>query len=145
MLPVATKNGGISGESILLDAEGGGVIKRRVGRGRPKGSTKKAAAFNLGFSYQVSCQNAVSRMVKRRGRPQGLNVKKKIAIVSECMGEQELSANAETSGLTLQGDAISWKDQRNFLCHQCRRYKASVVICSRCKRKHYCNDCIAKR
>ncbi|KAK4362932.1 hypothetical protein RND71_018173 [Anisodus tanguticus] len=146
MLPVATKNGGISGESILLDAEGGGVIKRRVVRGRPKGSKKKAVAYNLGFSYQVSCQNAVSRMVKRRGRPKGLNVKKKMAIVSECMGEQELSANAETNGLTPQGvlDAISWKDQRNSLCHQCRRYKASVVICSRCKRKRYCNDCIVK-
>ncbi|MCD7458075.1 hypothetical protein HAX54_037097 [Datura stramonium] len=82
--------------------------------------------------------STVGRMVKRRGRPKGLNDKKKIAIVSECMGEQELSANAETTGLTPQGvmDAISWKDQRNFLCHQCRRAKASVVICSRCKEKH---------
>lgn len=148
MLPVATKNGGISGESILLEALGGWVSKRRVGRGRPKGSKnkKKAVAFKLGFPCQVSCQNTVSRMVKRRGRPKGLNDKKKFAIVSECMGERELSANAETSGLTPQGvlDAISWKDQRNFLCHQCRHYKASVVICSRCKRKRYCNDCIAK-
>ncbi|XP_060203881.1 uncharacterized protein LOC132632087 isoform X1 [Lycium barbarum] len=147
-LPVATKNVGLSGESILLYAEGGGVVKRRVGRGRPKGSKnkKKAFAFNLGFPCQVSCQNAVSRMVKRRGRPKGLNGKKKIAIVSECIEEQELSANAGTSGLIQQGvlDAISWKDRRNLLCHQCRKHKASVVLCSRCKRKRYCDDCIAK-
>ncbi|CAN4087577.1 unnamed protein product [Withania somnifera] len=147
MLPAAIENGGISGKSVLLDALGS-VDKRRVSRGRPKGSKnrKKAVPFNLGFPCQVSCQSAVSKMVKQRGRPKGLNNKKKIAIVSECLGDQELSANAETSGLTLQGvsDPISWKDQRNFLCHQCRHYKASVVICSRCKKKRYCNDCIAK-
>lgn len=148
MLPVATKNGGISGESVLLNSLGGLVSKRTVSRGRPKGSKnkKKAVAFNLGFPCQVSCQNALSRMVKRRGRPKGLNDKKTIAIVSECMGQQELSADAETSGLIAQGvlDAISWKDQRNLLCHQCKKHKASVVVCSRCKRKRYCNDCIAK-
>ncbi|KAL3342276.1 hypothetical protein AABB24_026344 [Solanum stoloniferum] len=148
MLPVATENGGISGESVLLDALGGRVSKRKVSRGRPKGSKnkKKAVAFNMGFPCQDSCQNAVSKMVKRRGRPKGLNDKKKISIISECMGEQELSANAETSGLTVQGvlDAVTWKDQQNFWCHQCRNYKASVVTCSKCRRKRYCNDCIAK-
>lgn len=148
MLPFATENGGILDESVLLDALGGRVSKRKVSSGRPKGSKnkKKAVAFNMGFPCQVSCQNAVSKMVKRRGRPKGLNDKKKISIVSECMGEQELSANAETSGLTVQGvlDAITWKDQQNFWCHQCRNYKASVVTCSKCRRKRYCNDCIAK-
>ncbi|TMW87570.1 hypothetical protein EJD97_019779 [Solanum chilense] len=148
MLPVATENGGISGESILLDALRGGVSKRKVSSGRPKGSKnkKKAVTFDMGFPCQVSCQNAVSKMDKRRGRPKGLNDKKKIPIVSDCMGEQELSANAETSGLTGQGvlDAIGWKDQQNFSCHQCRNIKASVVTCSKCRRKHYCDDCIAK-
>ncbi|XP_016470197.2 uncharacterized protein LOC107792489 [Nicotiana tabacum] len=148
LLPVATKNGGISGEPTLLDAEGGRVIKRRVERGRPKGSKnkKKLGAFDMGLPCQVSCQNAISRMVKRRGRPKGLNDKKKMAIVPACMGEQELSTYAETNGLTPPGvlDTISWKDQQNFNCHQCKHYKASVVFCSRCKRKRYCNDCIAK-
>ncbi|XP_009780310.1 lysine-specific demethylase JMJ25-like [Nicotiana sylvestris] len=148
LLPVATKNGGISGEPTLLDAEGGRVIKRRVGRGRPKGSKnkKKLGAFDMGLPCQVSCQNAISRMVKRRGRPKGLNDKKKIAIVPACMGEQELSTYAEINGLTQPGvlDTISWKDQQNFNCHQCKHYKAAVVFCSRCKRKRYCNDCIAK-
>ncbi|PHT53348.1 hypothetical protein CQW23_07810 [Capsicum baccatum] len=148
MVPVATENGGISGEHVLLDALGGYGSERRASRGRPKGSKnkKKTVPFNMGFPCQVSYQNAVSRMVKRGGRPKSLNDEKRIAIVSESTGEQELGANAETNGLTTQGvlDAISWKDQRNFLCHQCKNYKASIVICSRCKRKRYCNDCIAK-
>uniref|UniRef100_A0A3Q7GA66 Uncharacterized protein n=1 Tax=Solanum lycopersicum TaxID=4081 RepID=A0A3Q7GA66_SOLLC len=117
MLPVATENGGISGDSILLDALGGGVSKRKVSSGRPKGSKnkKKAVTFDMGFPCQVSCQNAVSKMVKRRGRPKGVNDKKKIPIVSDCMGEQELSANAETSGLTGQGVLVRISSSQTYL------------------------------
>ncbi|KAL0400593.1 UNVERIFIED_CONTAM: Lysine-specific demethylase [Sesamum latifolium] len=42
-------------------------------------------------------------------------------------------------------DATVRKEQSRLMCHQCLKSdKVGVVICSNCKRKRYCYECIAK-
>ncbi|KAE9616313.1 putative transcription factor C2H2 family [Lupinus albus] len=56
-------------------------------------------------------------------------------------GEETAYLELESSGLT--GDR--WKKEtKALMCHQCWRNDRSVVICSKCKRKRYCYECITK-
>ncbi|KAL2555780.1 putative transcription factor 5qNCA [Forsythia ovata] len=42
-------------------------------------------------------------------------------------------------------DPTRQKEHRGLMCHQCLKSgKVGVVICSKCKRKRYCYQCIAK-
>ncbi|XP_019427149.1 PREDICTED: lysine-specific demethylase JMJ25-like isoform X1 [Lupinus angustifolius] len=55
-------------------------------------------------------------------------------------GEETTYHESESSGLT--GDR--WKKETKAMCHQCWRNDRTVVICSKCKRKRYCYECITK-
>ncbi|XP_015573214.2 lysine-specific demethylase JMJ25 isoform X1 [Ricinus communis] len=69
--------------------------------------------------------NSGSACKKRRGRP------KKFSSPPE---NSELLDNTESK-----------KVQRNLMCHQCwKSDRNGVVICSNCRRKRYCYDCLAK-
>lgn len=42
-------------------------------------------------------------------------------------------------------DATKQKEHRGSMCHQCLKSdNVGVVICSKCKKKRYCYECIAK-
>ncbi|XP_057951581.1 uncharacterized protein LOC131146196 isoform X2 [Malania oleifera] len=75
-----------------------------------------------------------------RGRPRKINNQHD---KSTCAGQGEAPFAFEESGLS---DATGRKkEQRGLMCHQCLRSdKRGVVICSSCKRKRYCYECVAK-
>ncbi|KAI5394103.1 uncharacterized protein LOC127098508 [Lathyrus oleraceus] len=45
----------------------------------------------------------------------------------------------------MMGDCEAKKEPRNSRCHQCwKKSRTGLVVCSKCKRKKYCYECIAK-
>ncbi|CAK8570171.1 unnamed protein product [Lathyrus sativus] len=45
----------------------------------------------------------------------------------------------------MMGDCETKKEPRNSRCHQCwKKSRTGLVVCSKCKRKKYCYECIAK-
>ncbi|KAK2992736.1 hypothetical protein RJ640_023249 [Escallonia rubra] len=110
-----------------------GVTQRR-NRGIPKRSRKRprliiAGEIQIGHdklekdlatdANAIECFSESNGMQKRpRGRPRK----------ATCAGEF-------TSSRLEQG---------TLLCHQCKNYKPNVIICSNCKRKRYCYECLAK-
>ncbi|CBI23011.3 unnamed protein product, partial [Vitis vinifera] len=76
-----------------------------------------------------------------RGRPKKL---KDHRGESNCIKEGKFNENGlANSGLS---DASNGKrEQRSLMCHQCLRHaKSGVVVCSSCKKKRYCYECLAK-
>ncbi|CAI8605730.1 unnamed protein product [Vicia faba] len=45
----------------------------------------------------------------------------------------------------MMGDCETKKEPRNSRCHQCwKKSRTGLVVCSKCKKKKYCYECIAK-
>ncbi|XP_048139029.1 uncharacterized protein LOC115754279 isoform X2 [Rhodamnia argentea] len=101
------------------------TLKPKRGRGRPKGSKiRRTLVLEKALS-----SHSTERVVKRMNRG------RMIKIIS---GRRV--ANSRSS--------YHWRremEQRSSMCHQClRSHRSEVVICSRCKRKRYCYDCLEK-
>ncbi|XP_051138188.1 lysine-specific demethylase JMJ27-like isoform X2 [Andrographis paniculata] len=68
---------------------------------------------------------------------------------SACMGTKIRNGSLrkrKSSALGMSDDS-SQKEQRRLVstCHQClRRDRDFIVLCTNCRKKRYCNDCIAK-
>ncbi|XP_051138187.1 lysine-specific demethylase JMJ27-like isoform X1 [Andrographis paniculata] len=68
---------------------------------------------------------------------------------SACMGTKICNSSLrkrKSSALGMSDDS-SQKEQRRLVstCHQClRRDRDFIVLCTNCRKKRYCNDCIAK-
>ncbi|KAJ9146541.1 hypothetical protein P3X46_028790 [Hevea brasiliensis] len=104
----------------------------------------------------------------KRGRPKGSKIKKPIAASNEQsqlllqieMNADELTGNSGNTCKRRRGRPRKYskpensesfditerkKVQRSLMCHQCwRSQNNGVVICSNCRRKRYCYDCLAK-
>ncbi|RDX97710.1 Lysine-specific demethylase JMJ25, partial [Mucuna pruriens] len=58
-------------------------------------------------------------------------------------GEETIYRGSESSAL--MGDTRKKKDARTLRCHQCwQKSRSGIVICTECKRKQYCYECITK-
>ncbi|KAI3410562.1 uncharacterized protein J3R85_018770 [Psidium guajava] len=99
--------------------------KRGRGRGRPRGSKNRRT---LVLEKALS-SHSTERVVKR------INRERMIKIIS---GRRVANSRLP----------YHWRrdmEQRSSMCHQClRSHRSRVVICSRCKRKRYCYDCLEK-
>ncbi|KAK6936681.1 JmjC domain, partial [Dillenia turbinata] len=80
-----------------------------------------------------------------RGRPRKVDNQQCIpwGIGESEQGQHPLengSINSETPDINIRE-----KEQKSLMCHQCLRSdKSGILICSGCKRKRYCHDCLAK-
>ncbi|KAK7320841.1 hypothetical protein VNO77_30690 [Canavalia gladiata] len=58
------------------------------------------------------------------------------------VGEDTIDPGLESSAL--MGDTIK-EEERTLRCHQCwQKNRSGIVICTKCKRKRYCYECITK-
>ncbi|GAU21115.1 hypothetical protein TSUD_10320 [Trifolium subterraneum] len=68
--------------------------------------------------------------------------------VEETSSEKEVEETIDHDGLessNLMGDSEIKKERRNSRCHQCwKKSRTGLVVCTKCKRKKYCYECIAK-
>lgn len=119
------KHKGFKKRPLPLDA--GGVFNCTDGKDRDFARSKESDKF---FTYA----NGFHERPKERPRKL-VNKSLRRAI----MGQKSVIS---PSGMA---DAISCKGQRSLTCHQCKRNdKIGIVFCSKCKKKRYCYDCIAK-
>ncbi|KAA8540045.1 hypothetical protein F0562_026737 [Nyssa sinensis] len=136
-------------------------VDRKRKRGRPKGSMKKPRVIIAG--EVLSCSHKEEKVLvmnkdagellaesssvqkRSRGRP-----RKHVDefYKSACIKEENFTEKGKSNGLANSGlaDAASRKkEQGSLMCHQClKNDKSGIVICSNCRRKRYCYDCLAK-
>ncbi|KAJ4850805.1 hypothetical protein Tsubulata_009800 [Turnera subulata] len=110
---------------------GGPIMKPRGRCGRPKCSESKEPR---------SADDGNVLAVKRgRGRPKGSKHGSDI-VVQKPLHNTSVQIN-KFSVSEMETDGV----QKSLMCHQCwRNDRSGVVICSKCKRKRYCYECLAK-
>ncbi|KAL2550787.1 lysine-specific demethylase JMJ25-like [Forsythia ovata] len=155
-------NGGIPIDSALSNELSDGV-NQKGRRGRPKGSKNKTHSDEKGYrrpkglkknlqlvgSSEVQMPSEKYNVFKfedsqEMEKPQRTSVAEDHEFA--CMGEQIPTVN-KTNNPAVAGmsDPTRQKEHRGLMCHQCLKSdKVGVVICSKCKRKRYCYECIAK-
>ncbi|XP_056160284.1 lysine-specific demethylase JMJ27-like isoform X3 [Syzygium oleosum] len=125
---LATADGeleGKNGDFLGNGHPGFETLKPKRGRGRPKGSTKKKTLL----LEKASSSHSTERVVKRMNRERMIKI-----ISGRRVGNSRSSYHWSRK-----------MEQRSSMCHQClRSHRSGVVICSRCKRKRYCYDCLDK-
>ncbi|KAK6262496.1 hypothetical protein QUC31_008312 [Theobroma cacao] len=159
-----------SGEAIGKNDSGNEGLKRK--RGRPKGSKNKRTLF-LGMvsvrkKYKInkSCAQIeqgegnnlkMSHNVSGKHLQGSLNMKKKTlaagirgSLTADFGNAQKKSRGRKKKSSSQSETSVSSDDtsqkhvRRGLMCHQCWRTDRSVVNCSKCKRKRYCYECLAK-
>ncbi|CAA2981674.1 Hypothetical predicted protein [Olea europaea subsp. europaea] len=146
------------GDVTIKKYDGGGrVLKSEGGRGRLKDSKNKTPSDKKGCTrpkglkkntqlvdyseFQMSSErfNVLKfEDSQKMEKPQRTHIAEDNEFA--CMGE-------ETNSPSIAGmsDATKQKDHQGSMCHQClKNDNVGVVICSKCKSKRYCYECIAK-
>ncbi|XP_020549011.1 uncharacterized protein LOC105160354 [Sesamum indicum] len=134
----------------------GGSIKWKDGRlkkFKKKQQSSSSGDFSM-FSKEevlVSAKdsgNVSAKFNKGRKRPRTISrTDINESYDSACMGEKIPNCDVKNnkSMVSAMLDATVRKEQSRLMCHQCLKSdKVGVVICSNCKRKRYCYECIAK-
>ncbi|KAL0317998.1 UNVERIFIED_CONTAM: hypothetical protein Sangu_2214100 [Sesamum angustifolium] len=136
----------------------GDSIKWKDGYGRLKKFKKKQQSSSSGdlsmFSKEevlVSAKdsgNVSAEFNKGRKRPRTISrTDINESYDSGFMGEKIPNGDVKNnmSMVSAMSDATARKEQSRLMCHQCLKSdKVGIVICSNCKRKRYCYECIAK-
>ncbi|KAK7293879.1 hypothetical protein RJT34_16756 [Clitoria ternatea] len=145
-----------SAESAMVDDNEPNEVIRRShmnDRGQPL-QNYESICFNRILSVQEECTSGLEDQVN--------NVNKSDSLL-ECSMETserlrplpiedknyQVGRGLETIGhglgsLTLMGDTRKIKEETAPRCHQCRKSRSGIVICTKCKRKRYCYECITK-
>ncbi|XP_010035268.2 lysine-specific demethylase JMJ25 isoform X1 [Eucalyptus grandis] len=101
------------------------TLKPKRARGRPKGLKNKRTLF----LEKAWSSHGTERVVKRTNRERMVKI-----ISGRRVGNSRSSYHRSRE-----------MKKRSSMCHQClRSHRSGIVICSRCKRKRYCSDCLEK-
>ncbi|KAG8381136.1 hypothetical protein BUALT_Bualt06G0091100 [Buddleja alternifolia] len=151
---VAVETNGESPITIALEIERGVAVVKKDVRGQLKGSKNlkrkprsTSSGEDLMFSKEesiVSIEDSVEVLTESNKAKRRLRKRPKMYVDessdSACMGEKK-----NKSMISGMSDTPTWKEHHRLTCHQCvRSDKIGGVICSNCKRKRYCFECIAK-
>ncbi|XP_031116089.1 lysine-specific demethylase JMJ25 isoform X2 [Ipomoea triloba] len=139
-----------------LAAENGGRkivnenLRQKKGRGRPKGSKKKlqliatSEGTNVDSELSLAEPGCVQELDQADPTTSVVVFGTSAYGMEDSLGENKQRNTRTSRRISLQ-DAISWKDYGSLMCHQCmKNNKAGIIICSKCKKKRYCFECIAK-
>ncbi|KAL0304414.1 UNVERIFIED_CONTAM: Lysine-specific demethylase, partial [Sesamum radiatum] len=134
---------------IALGIESRVGLAKEVRRGRPKGSKNKKthAADEEVLVSAKEFGNVSAEFNKGRKRPRTISrMDINESYDSAFMGEKIPNGDVKNKSMvSAMSDATVRKEQSRWMCHQCLKSdKVGVVICSNCKRKRYCYECIAK-
>ncbi|KAF8008425.1 hypothetical protein BT93_K2182 [Corymbia citriodora subsp. variegata] len=117
-------------EGKIGDFKGNGhsgleTLKPKRPRGRPKGLKNKRTLF----LEKALSSHSTERVVKRSNRERMIKI-----ISGRRVGNSRSSYHRSCE-----------MKKRSSMCHQClRSHRSGLIICSRCKRKRYCYDCLEK-
>ncbi|CAA2991440.1 lysine-specific demethylase JMJ25-like [Olea europaea subsp. europaea] len=147
----------IDGHGSGLSNELSDGVNQKGKRGRPKGSKNKMPSGKEGDSKPKGLKKILQPIgssevqmsserfnlfsfenSQEKEKPQRTWVAEDNEFA--CIGEQ--TNNPSIVGMS---DATKQKEHRGSMCHQCLKSdNVGVVICSKCKKKRYCYECIAK-
>ncbi|KAK4431328.1 Lysine-specific demethylase [Sesamum alatum] len=129
--------------------DGRGLLKKFKKKQQSSSSCDLSMLSNERFLVSAKDSRKVSaEFNKGRKRPRTIfrtNVDQ--SYDSACMGEKIPNGDVKKnkSMVSAMSDATVQKEQSRLMCHQCLKSdKVGIVICSNCKRKRYCYECIAK-
>ncbi|XP_019195549.1 PREDICTED: lysine-specific demethylase JMJ25-like isoform X2 [Ipomoea nil] len=123
-------------------------LRQKKGRGRPKGSKKRlqliatSEGTNVDSGLSLAEPGCVHELDQTDPTTSAIVFGTSAYSMEDNLGENKQRNNRTSPRIS---DAISWKDYGGLMCHQClKNNKVDIIICTKCKKKRYCFECIAK-